>query len=481
MNRRSFVRASLCAAPLAATSPFSAAAAGSPESTLAAYKSSSELKPPMGWNSFDAYDSRITEDEFLRCAEVIRKELLPSGWDTVVVDYIWFHKSPGNPGDPTKRHGHPNIRFKESGEPIDRVEMDAHGRLLPAPERFPSSAGGAGFKPIADRVHAMGLKFGIHIMRGIHRQAVWEKLPILGSAATARDIAEPFDTCNWCNHMFGVDPTKPGAAEYYDSLFKLYASWGVDFVKADDVLFHPYHDRELELIKAALNRCGRPMILSTSCGEAPISRAAHVAKHCNMWRVSADFWDNWPSLRRNFDLLAAWSPWIAPGSWPDADMIPIGRLSLDNRPKDEERMSLFTAPEKRTLMTLWSIARSPLMWGGDPLSLDEETKSLLTHPEVLAVNQSSTDNRQLYLFDSEYRGQSACWVATDPATGDRFIALFNLADKEGPATFVLEDEHMRGDWKVRDLWEGRNLGVVNKHHQVMLPPHGAGLYRFSKA
>jgi alpha-galactosidase len=478
MNRRSFLSASLSAIPAAAVPSLSA------EDSNVALPTGAELplpaRPPMGWNSFDAYDSRITEDEFLRCAEVIRRELLPHGWDTVVIDYIWFHKSPGIPGDPTKRHGHPNIRFEDSGEPIDRVEMDAHGRLLPAPERFPSAANGKGFKPIADKVHAMGLKFGIHIMRGIHRQAVWDKLPVLNSSAKANDIAEPFDTCQWCNHMFGVDASKPAAAEYYDSLFRLYAEWGVDFVKVDDVLFHPYHDRELELIDAARRKCGRPMILSTSCGEAAVSRAAHIAKHCNMWRISADFWDNWKSLRHNFDLLAAWSPWISPGQWPDADMIPIGKLSLDNRPHEEERMSRFTAPEKRTLMTLWSIARSPLMWGGDPLSLDDETKALLTNSEVLAVNQHSNDNRQLYLFNTEHRGQSACWVATDPSNGDRFIALFNLSDSEAPAVFNPEHEHMRGAFRVRDLWERKELGVIKGAHRVILPAHGAGLYRFSK-
>ena len=437
--------------------------------------------PPMGWNSFDAYDSRITEEEFLKCAEVIRDKFLPTGWDTVVVDYIWFYKSPGSPiADPTKRHGHPNIRFAESGEPLDKVAIDANGRLQPAPERFPSAAGGKGFKPLADKIHAMGLKFGIHIMRGIHRQAVWDDLPVKGSNATAKDIAEPADTCTWCNHMYGVDASKAGAAEYYDSLFKLYAEWGVDFVKADDVLFHPYHDRELELMHAAIQKCGRLIVLSTSCGDAPPSRAEHISKHCNLWRISADFWDNWTSLRRNFDLLGAWSPSIAPGSWPDADMIPIGKLCLDNRPHGEERMSEFTPDEQRTLMTLWCIARSPLMWGGDPLSLDDASLALLTNPEVLAVNQASTDNRQLYLFDTEWRGQSACWVATDPKNGDRFFALFNIGEVEAYATFNFEDEHLRDTYQLRDLWKREDLGTVKGKHTVTLPPHGAALFRLSR-
>src|SRR5258708_20485695 len=111
--------------------------------------------------------------------------------------------------------------------------MDGSGRLLPAANRFPSSANGAGFKPLADYVHGKGLKFGIHIMRGIPRQAVAENLPVKGTPYHASEIADRDNPCKWNSDMWGVDMTKPGAQAYYYSIVKLYASWAGDFIKAN--------------------------------------------------------------------------------------------------------------------------------------------------------------------------------------------------------------------------------------------------------
>ena len=196
--------------------------------------------PPMGWNSFDAYDCRINESEFKATVDYMAENLLQYGWEYAVIDYIWWHPEPGN-WDTPRRKGHPDIRYKEDGSPLfpEETTIDEYGRLLPSIERFPSAANGKGFRPIADYVHSKGMKFGIHIMRGIHRVAAYNATPIMGSKATAKDIAEPFDTCGWCNHMFGVDASKEGAQEYYNSLFNLYAEWGVDFIKADDTMFPP--------------------------------------------------------------------------------------------------------------------------------------------------------------------------------------------------------------------------------------------------
>ena len=433
-------------------------------------------KPPMGWNSFDAYDCRINEAEFKATVDFMAEHLLPYGWEYAVLDYIWWHPEPGN-WDTPRRFGHPNIRYTEPGKPLlpDEITIDSFGRLLPAVNRFPSAANGQGFKPLADYVHSKGLKFGIHIMRGIHRMAAYEKMPVKDSEVTAFDIAEPWDTCNWCNHMYGVDASKPGAQEYYNAIFELYAQWGVDFIKADDILFQQYHAGEIEMIQKAIQHAGRPMVLSLSPGEAPLSQARHLMENANMWRISADFWDDWESLRHNFDLLNAWSPFIGPGHWPDADMLPIGHLSLNNRPHGPDRMSNFTLPEHYTLMTLWSIARSPLMMGGDLMTTPKEIIQLLQNEEVLAVNQSSTDNRQVLL----HRDQ-ASWIATDPATGDRYVALFNLAGEAKKVNFELEWEQMRGPYRVRDLWAGSDLGSFENDFGIELPSHGAGLYRFSK-
>lgn len=345
--------------------------------------------PPMGWNSFDAYDSRINEDEFRKTVDYMAKNLVQYGWKYAVIDYIWWHPAPGNWQFPKKRFGHPNIQYTELGKPLhtEDITIDKYGRLLPSVERFPTAANGKGFKPLSDYVHSKGMKFGIHIMRGIHRYATYQNTPILGSSYTAEQIAETGDTCGWCNHMYGVDPTKPGAQEYYDSLFKLYAEWGVDFIKADDTMYPPFHKGEIAMMHRAIEHCGRPMILSLSCGEAPVSQANFIIKNASMWRISSDFGDDWESLKYNFDLLNVWSPFIGENHFPDADMIPFGHISLNGRPHGPDRMSNFTGPEHYTLMTLCSISRSPLMIGADLLSTPDSTMRFFTNPEILAVNQ----------------------------------------------------------------------------------------------
>ncbi|RMF86449.1 MAG: glycoside hydrolase family 27 protein [Planctomycetota bacterium] len=429
----------------------------------------------MGWNSYDAYDCRINEQEFRATVDFMAEHLLPHGWEYAVIDFIWFNPAPGAHPLPGHRFGHPDVRLDENGRPIDRLAMDQYGRLLPAVERFPSAADGKGFKPLADYVHGKGMKFGIHIMRGIPRQAYFDNTPILGTNLRARDIAEPWDTCRWCNNMFGVDTTKPGAQEYYDSLFQLYAEWGVDFVKADDMMFPVYHKGEIEAMHKAIRKCGRPIVLSLSCGEAPLGHAHHVSRHANMWRISADFWDNWESLRHNFDLLNAWSPFIAPGRWPDADMLPIGHLSLGGRPHGPDRQSQFTWPEHYTLMSLWCIARSPLMMGGDLLTSSEKSLSFLKNDEVLAVNRNSVDNRQVIKERNK-----VIWIATDPETGDRYLGLFNIGETEAWIQFEFEYEMLRSRFKIRDLWAHKDLGVYEKTFAAKLPSHGAGLYRMTK-
>lgn len=432
--------------------------------------------PPMGWNSFDAYDCRINEQEFKAIVDYMAANLKQHGWEYAVIDYCWFNDNPGGWNNPSKRYGHPDIRLDKDGKPLDVLCMDEYSRLIPSVKRFPSAANGKGFKPLADYVHSKGMKFGIHIMRGIARQAYFQKSKIMGSKATAYDIAEPFDTCNWCNNMYGVDASKEGAQEYYNSIFKLYAEWGVDFIKADDTMYPPYHKGEIEMMRKAIENCGRPMVLSLSCGEAPLGRAEHIKKNATMWRVSADFWDNWEDLYHNFDLLNAWSSHIGEDSWPDADMIPFGKLALQNRPVGKERMSRFTPEEYNTLMTLFCMARSPLMIGADLLSTPKEIiDKYFKNDEILAIDQHSTDNRQVFKNKSY-----AIWTATVPETGERYIALFNLQDKPATVTFNMELESLRGKYQTRDLWKKQNIGIVEGKLSAQLGAHDATVFKLTK-
>jgi len=201
--------------------------------------------------------------------------------------------------------------------------------MIPAVNRFPSATDGQGFKPLADKIHAMGLKFGFHMMRGIPRQAVKAKTPIEGSSFTAADAADPNSICSWCPDMFGVRNNEAGQA-WYDSMYRLYASWGLDFVKVDD-LSVPYHGEEIEMIRKAIDKCGRPIVFSTSPGPTDVAHADQIKVLANQWRISGDFWDRWKDLDHQFDLLATWQGVGGPGHFPDGDMIPLA-ISASNAP-----------------------------------------------------------------------------------------------------------------------------------------------------
>jgi hypothetical protein len=374
----------------------------------------------MGWNSWDCFATTLTEAKAREEADVMASRLAPHGWQYLVVDIQWYE--PGATG-----YGY------HAGAPLT---LDGYGRLLPAPNKFPGAGSGQGFRPLADYVHARGLKFGIHLMRGIPRQAVQDNLPILGTRYHAADIADRVHVCEWNSDMYGVDMARPGAQEYYDSVFALLASWGVDFIKVDD-LSRPYvrNEPEIDAVRRAIDRTNRRMVLSLSPGATDIAAAAHVAGHANMWRVSDDFWDHWSLLNAQFGRLDAWARWRRPGAWPDADMLPIGMIDMGRR-------TWFSHEEQVTLLTLWCIARSPLMIGADLTRLDEPTLNLLTNDEVLAVNQASSGNHQLF----RRRDGGVAWVA-DARGGGKYVALFNTRD-----AWVLSDS--------RKVWAG---GTVTEH------------------
>ncbi len=442
-------------------------------------------RPPMGWNSYDAYHGSITEAQFRKIVDRLAERMAPLGWEYAVIDYLWFH--PGTPGwDPDKNWRTFSLPQKAGpdGKLTPRMLFDGYGRPLPPPNRFPSAADGKGFKPIADYVHAKGMKFGIHIMRGIPAQVVEDNLPILGTPYKAQDICELDDKSSFLKGMWhGVDHTKPGAQEYYDSMFALFADWGVDLVKADDMMVPTYHAKEIEMMRKAIDKTGRPIVLSLSYGEAPVGRAQHLVNNANLWRVSADFWDEWPDLQHMFDLMNAWSPFIGNGRWPDADMLPLGRLCLTNYPpgtsQHAEHDSQFTPEEKRAMVGLWCIARSPLMWGGDPLTSDEATYALLTNPEVIAINQNSANNRQIAARSWTVPFPERIWIADVPGTDDKYLGIFNLRDTDTTIAFQFSDDYLAPYQAVRDLWERRDLGLFDGSFSVQMRAHEGRLYRLS--
>lgn len=336
-------------------------------------------KPPMGWNSYDAFGDTVTEDEVMANASYMKDHLLAHGWTYVVIDFRWY--------DPEPTGDDRNLNQKRAGA---HLVSDSFGRVLPAPNRFPSAAGGGGFKPLADKVHAMGLKFGFHMMRGIPRQSVKANSPIEGSSFTAADAGDPGDTCGWCPDMFGVRSNAAGQA-WYNSMFRLYAQWGLDFIKVDD-LSNPYHKPEIEMIRKAIDNCGRAIVFSTSPGPTDVNMARHIQAQANMWRLSGDFWDTWAKLNAQFDLLASWKGVAGPGHWPDADMIPLGHIAIRSKCGGVDHLTKLAPDEQMALMSLWAIAPSPLMLGMNLPDNDAWTLSLLTNDEVLAVNQDPLED-----------------------------------------------------------------------------------------
>lgn len=427
----------------------------------------------MGWNSWDCYGTTVTEDEVLANATFMAEHLLPYGWDTIVVDIDW--------SDPTaKAHGY---------NPDPALVMDEYGRLQPDPGRFPSAANGAGFRALADRVHVLGLRFGIHVMRGIPRRAVAADLPIAGSSFTAAQVAVETNSCEWNPDMFGLDHSHPGSQAWYDSAVAQYADWGVDFIKADDMLW-PYQAADIEAYATAIARSGRTMELSLSPGrDLSLSRLEHLREHATMWRICDDLWDRWEDVEANFARFARWAPHAGEQGWPDGDMLPLGRIGI-RAERGVPRDDLLTPAERQTLMTLWVIARSPLMIGGDLPSSDPATIALFTNADVLAVLESIY-NRELFR-----EGETVLWGALG-ADGARIAAVFNLADE--PRDLVLDVANLGlsgvgldGVESLTELWSGETLttepmavqsdaarGVApgSRAVHVVLPAHGSALLR----
>jgi alpha-galactosidase len=418
--------------------------------------------PPMGWNSYDAYGTTINEEQVKANAKWMADHLKAFGWQYVVVDAEWFVANPTAEG---------NSRTSE-------YSLDNNGRYTPAVNRFPSAANGAGFKPLADYVHALGLRFGIHILRGIPKQAVVNKIPIAGSSHSAADAADSSDTCPWNFDNFGTNPSQPAAQEYYDSIASLYAAWGVDLIKVDCISSHPYNGNDIRMIRKGIDKAGRPVVLSLSPGPAPVEKLDEMRKYAQMWRISDDIWDIWHNdgdypkgLGDQFDYVAQWAGRAEPGHWPDADMLPLGRLGPApgwGVPRDTR----LTRDEQRTLMTLWVIFPSPLMFGGELPAADAWTISLLTNPEVIAVDQHSTENHLLIS-----NGKIVVWAARASSSENRrYLAIFNLNDTARTITFPWKELGIAASQcGLRDLWDRKDLGRAAAL-TANLPAHGSILY-----
>jgi len=420
----------------------------------------------MGWNSYNCYGSAVHEDEVKANADYISKYLKQYGWQYVVVDFLWSYDNP-----PGSIVGNPFQSRLSDGSYIPWLSMDEFGRLLPDINKFPSAFRGKGFKPLADYIHSLRLKFGIHVMRGIPRQAVWAKSPVFGTKGITADmIADTSSTCSWLNHMYGLNMQKPGAQKYLNSILQLYASWGVDFIKVDDIA-RPYRVSEIEGYRKAIQNCGRPIVLSLSPGETPVQEADHVTKYANMWRMADDFWDNWEQLLKMFDYAKTWEGIGGPGHWPDCDMMQIGKLSKRG-PVGPERYSRFTEDELYSHMSFWCICRSPLILGGNLPENRKIENNLISNEEVIAVDQHGENPTQLYKTD-----RSMVWISHVADSKDVYAGLFNISDVDHKVSMDLTQLGINGNVVIRDLWKKTDLGTFKKQYDQMIHAHGCALLR----
>ena len=418
----------------------------------------------MGWNSYDYYDTTVTEADVRANAEYMAKNLKQYGWEYIVIDIEWYANEAG-----TKRDRYQYI-------PFERLEMDEYSRLQPSPSRFPSSVGGKGFKPLADYIHSLGLKFGIHIMRGIPRNAAHDHMKVLGTTATADDVANPSSICGWNPDMYGVRHNADGQA-YYDSIISMYADWGVDFIKCDDICDSwMYGGRffsgweETKMLHRAIEKAGRPIVLSLSPGPAHVDMAYHYTSNANMWRITDDFWDKWDLLKNMFWRCEQWQDHVSMGNWPDCDMLPIGKLGKGH---GHEWYSNFTDDELKTMMTLWCIFRSPLMIGTDLPQIDDKTLKLLTNTDLLEM---LGDGRGVQLRRTD---DEAVWKSEGEKCAR--VALFNLSNEDREICVSVEDvcEGIKLD-TCKELWGEDASKISGGVISAVVSAHGVRCYKFNK-
>ncbi|WP_125773363.1 glycoside hydrolase family 27 protein [Antribacter gilvus] len=433
--------------------------------------------PPLGWNSWDSYGTTVTEEEVLANARFLAEHLAPAGWDTVVVDIQWY--------EPTARAG----GYNEAAPLL----LDADGVQVPVPARFPSSAGGAGFAPLAAAVNDLGLKLGIHVMRGIPRRAVEADLPVPGTPYRTGEIADRASVCPWNSDNYGLDHAHPGAQAWLDLQIDRFVGWGVTFLKVDDMLA-PYHADAVEALALAVSRAegrhGREVTISLSPGtHLSLAHLEHLRRHADLWRVSDDLWDRWDDTEAQFARMARWAPHQGEQGWADADMLPLGRIGL-RAERGEPRDSLLTTDERRTMLSLWNLARSPLFVGGDLPTSDAATVRDLGNTEVLDVGRHSAGGRELLR-----EGDLVVWGASGagPRAGVRWAGLFNtgassLVARVPAASAGLADlAGLAGlaQGSLLDLWTGEEVALVTGAAEtggdavvdVEIPPHGVRLLR----
>jgi len=375
------------------------AAAVSAQSTVSANLA---LTPPMGWNTWNKFACNVSESLIKQAADaMVKSGMKDAGYQYVVIDDCW------------------------------QVSRDAHGDIVPDPQRFPS-----GIKAVADYVHSVGLKFGIYSDAGSK-------------------------TCEG----------RPGGLghEYQDAL--QYAAWGVDYLKYDWCNTTTQDAKaSYANIRAALDAAGRPIVLSIcEWGKAsPWLWGKEVGG--NLWRATGDIQDRWAGKKEwepgnccsygavdIVDLVADLYSYAGPGHWNDPDMLEVGNGGM-------------TDVEYRSHFSLWAILAAPLMAGNDLNTMRPEIHDILTNKEVIAVDQDPLGSEGRRVWKD---GDREVW-SKQLKDGGRAVILFNRGTTQ--QTIVANWEQIGYPHglsaAVRDLWLHKDVGNFVGKFGAAVPSHG---------
>jgi hypothetical protein len=407
--------------------------------------------PALGWSSWSFVRHNPTAATIEAQASALHTSgLQRAGYSYVNVDDFWY-QCPGSQG--------PNV--------------DSYGRWITDPTKFPPSGTEDGIQVVADYVHKLGLKFGLYVTPGISKQAVAQNTAIEGTPYHADDIATTGAEKNYnCKGMVGIDYTKPGAQDFVNSWANEFASWGVDYVKIDGVGTPDVPD--VQAWSNALRQTGRPIHLELS-NSLDINNAAVWQQYSNGWRTGGDIecygcekggssypLTSWNSVSSRFNQVANWAPYGGPGAFNDYDSIEVGNGANDG----------LTLDERKTQLSLWSLASSPLILGTDLTNLDRTDLSLLTNRSVLSVDQDAIDATRIATSASS----QVFGKRENPNTA--VVGLFNTSATPGIVSTTAAALGLPAgtSYTLDDLWahqKTETAGTISAN----VPSHGVALYR----
>lgn len=426
-------------------------------------------KPPLGWNSWNSYRNHISEKEVLENLEIFAKKLKPHGYEYFVIDSRgWYSEHALIPGSDRPWRG----------QALD-YSINEYGYPVPSKIHFPN-----GFKPIISRARELGVKFGLHFMRGVLRKAYEFNLPVKGTSYRIRDIANPKNTCSWSDLSYGIDMSKPGAQEYYRGMIDHIANMEVDFIKYDDII--PYPD-ELEAVGNAVAAHKRDMVLSLSPGDTTTPDKIKAYEYGHMLRITPDAWDRRVYLDQAFQRWHQWQGQARPGFWPDMDLITLGTLTaleegwgnpqVDRMPTDRLfkkdpqqldalffRQCRFSRAQERTCLTLRALAASPLFMGGCLIRSEQRVFDMLTQKDILECNQNGLSGK----FQSKTKSLEVWRTPMSGVEGQGWIGVFNRDTQGKSGTFnpslasfgLPEDRYQfKSVWTNDDIVLGQPLQI----------------------